>query len=226
MQSSSLLHPHSFHPVFRTAISAPGYTNCSLHLYYVLPAIVFVDPYELNDRGEAYTFQYAGPSNLELPVFALPAAEHDPELLITVAQSLPEDGVLDVEVPLHVRYGATAKTSPPFEHTQLPWPSAFLVCSSTSASPPTIQAPSARLPPMHPSLAASFAAAPSTSIVRLSPPPGALPFETIRTPVGSAADVRRVEIGTAVVVLAAFVYLVCATRRTVARMAGRRGKEE
>ncbi|KAJ7982858.1 PIG-X [Mycena polygramma] len=224
MQSSSLLHPHSFHPVFRTAISAPGYTNCSLHLHYVLPAIVFVDPYELNDRVEAYTFQYAGPSNLELPVFALPAAEHDPELLITVAQPLPAEGVLEVEVPLHVRYGATAKTGgkAPFEHTQLPWPSAFLVCPSPSASSPS-QSPSARLPP---SFAASFNDAPSTSIVRLSPPPGALPFEMIRTPVGSAADVRRVEIGTAVVVFAAFVYLVCATRRTVARMAGRRVKEE
>jgi hypothetical protein len=50
------------------------------------------------------------------------------------------------------------------------------------------------------------------------PPHGAVPIETIRTPVGAAADVARVELGTAVVVLAAFFYLVRAARRTAARL--------
>ncbi|KAJ6459733.1 hypothetical protein C8R47DRAFT_933168, partial [Mycena vitilis] len=83
------------------------YDNCSLHLHYVLPRIVFVDPYELTNRADVYPFKYDGPSNIERSVFALSAAEDDvdAELPPTVAHSLPADGALEVEVPLHVRYG-------------------------------------------------------------------------------------------------------------------------
>ncbi|KAJ7640738.1 PIG-X [Mycena polygramma] len=226
MQSSSLLQPQSAHPVFKTSVKAPGHDNCSLHLHYVLPRIVFVDPYELSNRADAYSFKYDGPSNLELPVFALPASEGEAdegfaaELLLTRAQPLPADGALDVEVPLHVRYGATAQAGEaPFVYTQLPWPDVFFACP--------ISAPSesrAQLPRMRPSLAAEFEA-PSTSIIHVPPPPGEAPFERIRTPVGNAADVGRVELGTAVVVLAAFFYLVRTVRRTMARLSTPNGIE-
>ncbi|KAJ6551532.1 PIG-X [Mycena capillaripes] len=218
MQSSLLLQPHSFHPIFKTNLSAPGSADCSLHLHYALPPMVFIDPYELTNRADAYSFKHAGPSNLELPVFALVAADTDKpgELLLSVARSLTADGVLDVEVPLHVRYGATATSGAPFQLTQLPWPEVFLSCpASTSANAPLLS--------MHRSLAAAFDGA---SIVRLEPPPGAVPVETIRTPVGDAADVARVELGTAVVVLASFFYLVRTARRTVARLSSRIAKED
>ncbi|KAJ7640735.1 PIG-X [Mycena polygramma] len=180
-----LLQPQSAHPVFKTSVEAPGYDNCSLHLHYVLPRIVFVDPYELNNRADAYTFKHDGPSNLELPVFPLPV-----------------DGTLDVEVPLHVRYGATAQAGEaPFVYTQLPWPDVFFACPTSVSSESK-----ALLPRMRRSFAAAFEA-PSTSIISLPSPPGASPFESIRTPVGNAADVARVELDTAVVVLAAFFYL-------------------
>jgi hypothetical protein len=68
---------------------------------------------------------------------------------------------------------------------------------------------------MQPEFASAFDGVP---IVRLVPPHSAVPVETIRTPVGAAADVTRVELGTAVVVLAAFFYLVRAARRTAARL--------
>jgi hypothetical protein len=68
---------------------------------------------------------------------------------------------------------------------------------------------------MRRSFASAFDGVP---IVRLVPPQGAVPVATIRTPVGAAADVTRVELGTAVVVLAAFFYLVRAARRTAARL--------
>jgi hypothetical protein len=139
MQSSSILHSQSFHPIFKTTISAPGFPNCSLHLHYALPSIVFVDPYELSNRADAYSFKYAGPSNLELPVFALGAKDEDADagLLVSVAQRLPEDGALDVEVPLHVRYGKTAAngSESPFQLTEVPWPDAFLACPAASSSP-------------------------------------------------------------------------------------------
>ncbi|KAJ7691586.1 PIG-X [Mycena rosella] len=122
---SSLLHEQSFHPVFKTSISAPGsdFEECSLHLHYTLPPLVFVDPFELDNRADAYSFQYAGPSNLELPVAALP--DESSALLLRVV-GRPQD----VQVPLHVRYGALGPT--PFQHTPLPWPDAFFACPPSS----------------------------------------------------------------------------------------------
>jgi hypothetical protein len=134
MQSSSILHSRSFHPIFKTTISAPGFSNCSLHLHYALPPIVFVDPYELSNRADASSFKYAGPSSLELPVFALDAKDEDAGLLVSITRRLPEDGALDVEVPLHVRYGKTAANRSPFQLTTVPWPDAFLACPASSSS--------------------------------------------------------------------------------------------
>ncbi|KAF7360562.1 RBR-type E3 ubiquitin transferase [Mycena venus] len=209
MQSSSVLHSQSFHPVFKTSISAPGHENCSLHLHYELPPLIFVDPYELSNRADAYSFKHAGPSNLELPVFALgPGDDGNATLLVSAAQPLSVDGVLDVEVPLHVRYARATESPSSFQLTRLSWPEAFLECPRTYST-------SSQLPPMRREFAAAFDGA---AIVRLAPPPGAIPVETIRTPVGDAADVGRVELGTAVVVIAAFFYLMRVARRTVARL--------
>ncbi|KAF7344420.1 RBR-type E3 ubiquitin transferase [Mycena sanguinolenta] len=215
---SSLLHPESFHPVFKTSISAPGHENCTLNLHYGLPPMIFIDPYELSNRADTYSFKYAGPSNLELPVFALGGGGEDDknaQLLVTMAQPLSAEGVLEVEVPLHARYGHTrastvASSENSFQLTQIPWPDAFLACPAS-----TTKAKSQLLPSMRPDFAAAFD---NSFIVPLSPPPGAVPVETIRTPVGDGAHVRSVEVGTAVTVLVAFFYLVRAVRRTMVRL--------
>ncbi|KAK7039635.1 hypothetical protein R3P38DRAFT_2900941, partial [Favolaschia claudopus] len=62
-----LRHPHSYHPVFRTRISAPGHENCTLNLHYELPPLI------LGCFTHAYLYKYAqaGPLNLELPVLSL-----------------------------------------------------------------------------------------------------------------------------------------------------------
>ncbi|KAJ7183229.1 PIG-X [Mycena filopes] len=209
--SSSLLHPESFHPVFSTRIAAQSLLNCSLHLHYALPRMLFVDPFELTNRAAEYTFKYAGPSNLELPVAALDEDEDDVALLLTVAQPLPPDGgVLEMEVPLHVRYGPAAPNTS-FTLTELPWPAVFLACPTETLKSTT------PLPPMPHAFTLPFA---GMRITHLPPPPGAVPTELIRTPVGDTADVARVELGTALVVLLAFVYLVRATWRTMTRRGG------
>ncbi|KAJ6595555.1 PIG-X [Mycena vulgaris] len=204
MQTSFLGHEQSFHPIFKTRISASGFEKCSLHLHYALPEGVFVDPYELDNRADAYSFQYEGTSNLELPVAAL--ADASSALLLSVVGT-PET----VEVPLHVRYGATAVA--PFHHTQLPWPDAFFAC------PPSTPSADA-LPVMPRAFSAPFD---NSSIFRLATPPDSVLVEVIHTPVGDAADVGRVEVGTAVVVLASFFYLVRAVRRAAARMSSSSG---
>jgi hypothetical protein len=53
---------------------------------------------------------------------------------------------------------------------------------------------------------------------------GATPVEVIRTPVGNAEEVARVELGTAVVILVSFFYLARAILRTVRRISHSREK--
>ncbi|KAK7013194.1 RBR-type E3 ubiquitin transferase [Favolaschia claudopus] len=187
MQSSSLLHPYSYHPVFKTRISAPGHENCTLNLRYELPPILFVDPYQLSNRAETYSYKYAGPLNLEPP------------------------GVLEIEVPLHVRYGHTSATGTMFQDAKLSWPDALFPCPLSAST----SRPRAELPKIPTEFAAAFE---GKSIIRLRSPEGVIPIETIRTPVGSTADVRTVEIGTTVVIISAFLFLVHAVRRTVVRL--------
>ncbi|KAJ6624187.1 PIG-X, partial [Mycena sp. CBHHK59/15] len=181
--------------------------NCTLHLYYALPPIIFVDSYELGNRADSYSFQYAGTSNLELPVAAF-AESTSSSLLLNVAS--PPRAQVDLEVPLHVRYGAPPNF--PSQHTEIQWPDAFLACHS--------HVPGSRtLPTMPREFSAPFEHA---SIIRLEQSE-ASPVELIQTPVGNPADVGRVELGTAVIILASFFYLVRATRRAAARlMDGRR----
>ncbi|KAK7039628.1 RBR-type E3 ubiquitin transferase [Favolaschia claudopus] len=214
MQSSSLLHPHSYHPVFRTRISASGHENCTLNLYYELPPLIFVDPYELSNRADTYSYKYAGSSNLELPVFALGEDDsRNSTLLVTGVETLSREGVLEVEVPLHTRYAHTSTTGTTFQETKLSWPDAFLACSlSGSTSRPRYDS---ELPKMPTEFVVAFEA---KTIVRLWPLEGVIPVETVSTPIGNTADVSTVELGTAVVIISAFLFLVHAVRRTVARI--------
>ncbi|KAJ7634999.1 PIG-X [Roridomyces roridus] len=197
-------NPRSFHPVFETTFVGDGFVNCTLNVLYTLPPIIFVDPYELSNR--AYSFQHLGPSNLELPVAAV--ANEDATLLLSTPW-VPEDNPRVFELPLHVRYGPVGKTEGlGFVQTDLKWPDAFFACPDASSSSDT-------LPLIPPSLVAPFA---TSSIFIVGTPPDAVPIETLRTPVGTTADVATVELGTAVVVLASFSYLVRVARRTVKRL--------
>ncbi|KAJ7167445.1 PIG-X [Mycena crocata] len=209
MQSSFLDGHQSFHPIFKTSISAPGFANCSLHLHYHFPVLVFVDPYELSNRANEYSFKHVGKGNLELPVAALGPTDVS-DLLLSIPRST-SDRPLSVEVPLHVRYAATAAA--PFHRTELSWPNAFFACRASSQFG---DVPSADgLPTMPLNFAAPFA---GLSIFRLATPEGSVPIEVIRTPVGDFADGASVELGTFVVVLGSLFYVVRAARRAVARM--------
>ncbi|KAJ7269864.1 PIG-X [Mycena rebaudengoi] len=228
--SSQLTHPESFHPVYNTRISgvSRAFDECSLHLHYLLPPLVFVDPYELGNRRDSYSFKYAGTSNLELPVFALDAAQSNDSksnsnlLIRIVPRTTSSSGQIDVEVPLHVRYGSTRTASSPFERTELAWPDAFFSCST----PPFPGAAEDTLP----NLPGDFVdeALSSSSIFRIAfnndTQRGATPIEVIRTPVGNAEEVARVELGTAVVILVSFFYLARAILRTVRRISHGREK--
>ncbi|KIY48293.1 hypothetical protein FISHEDRAFT_10791, partial [Fistulina hepatica ATCC 64428] len=140
---SALSPSHGFHPVSVTSLEGKALCqlreNCDLYLYYTLPPAIFVDRYELENYRDSFTFKHRGPTNLELPVFALDE-EIDSQLLLHVQYSdaaelwacdndvespVPR---VDVNLPLHVRYGRVSRDMEPFESVHVPWPEVFFAC--------------------------------------------------------------------------------------------------
>lgn len=131
---SSIQPRDGFHPVLSTKISLDNYkllstSNCSLHLLITLPPLVFVDPYELAHHEEFFTFRHWGTSNLELPVSVV--AQNSSSLLldIKILKNVPE---VEVNVPLHLRYGDLTKGSSGHHSVELSWPTGFLSCPLNS----------------------------------------------------------------------------------------------
>ena len=106
--------------------------NCTLHLHFILPPLVFVDPYELAHYEESYTFRHWGTTNLELPVTAVP--KENASLLLT-AKTTPSDArEVEVKFPFHVRYGdVTRASSIGYESTEIEYPTGFFACSWSGA---------------------------------------------------------------------------------------------
>jgi len=150
-----------FHPIsttvvhFSTSLSS-SLTQCSLHLYFKLPPLLFIDPHELAQRNNTYTFHHWGSRDLEKPVHALREAERGSEVLLYVklASSIdddrkrPESGSasantvsqkwnVTVELPMHLRYGvpapasSTSRSEKPYEHVHVDTPIAFLLCKTS-----------------------------------------------------------------------------------------------
>lgn len=140
--NSTLLPQRGAHPVSTSIIHLVGtsrlYDACTLHLLYTLPPLLFVDTHELSQRDASYGFKHWGTPDLERPVHALP--DEISELLLTVR--LPEAGadsdaetVVQVDVPMHLRYGAPKAPessgvvqTKPYLPLEVEWPQAFLRC--------------------------------------------------------------------------------------------------
>jgi hypothetical protein len=134
--SSTLTPTRGFHTTSTTRLLLRGSQahSCRLHLYFDLPAQLFVDPYELDHRRGSYTFERFGGGNLEAPVFA-PGAGGPSGLLLNV--TVPEGGgdssrndndILNIEVPLHARYGIPKADGELIDEVVLPPPEAFWAC--------------------------------------------------------------------------------------------------
>src|SRR6266550_3936749 len=128
---TSVLHPDDgFHPTATTTFQIPTeFEQCTVHLVYTLPPLVFVDKYELANHHESYSFDFWGTSNLEYPVFAV--EQSDSILLVNVKQGT------EVRVQLHLRYG---KPGDGFDETRLSWPAGFLACPVSGESAGTVVA--------------------------------------------------------------------------------------
>jgi hypothetical protein len=129
MYSSSSIEPqYGFHRTFTTSITLPDHLDCTVHLYYKFPVLVFVDPYELANHEHLFTFAHYGNANLELPVAAMDS-ENGTSLLLTLSRLKHEPQLMRVELPLHLRYGDISHTPrQTYRSAEIPWPELFLAC--------------------------------------------------------------------------------------------------
>ena len=141
-----------FHPISSSIVhfstDPSSLVQCSFHLYFKLPPLLFVDPHELAQRNNTYTVNHWGSRDLEKPVHALPETERCSDVLLNVRlpPSIDDDrkpfetgsGSWDVTVdlPMHLRYGvpapvsSTSKSGKSYDHVQVDTPIAFLLCKT------------------------------------------------------------------------------------------------
>lgn len=133
---SSIEPQHGFHRTFTTSIASDSNWvraieeyQCSVHLYYRFPVLVFVDPYELANYHELYSFEHYGNANLELPVAAMDT--NGTSLLLTLSESLLVRSQLEIQVPVHLRYGEISHSNKERHRTaDIAWPELIISCSS------------------------------------------------------------------------------------------------
>ncbi|PBK76017.1 hypothetical protein ARMSODRAFT_1080159 [Armillaria solidipes] len=200
---SSTIHPsYGFHPIVTTSFHGISVEpSCSLFLLLTLPPLVFVDPYELANYKDSYTFRHAGPSNLELPVSAIgPSNSH---VFVNVSRRAVKEGSL--QIPLHLRYGDVSVDG--FQAVEVSVPEGYVICEGRADSDAGSYIPE--------EFTAFFR---QSNISRLSPSLASDAVFHVQAPVGRPDDASQVELGTAVTILLCFAYLVYTLYKTALRM--------
>ncbi|SJL09982.1 uncharacterized protein ARMOST_13364 [Armillaria ostoyae] len=200
---SSTIHPsYGFHPTVTTNFHGISVEpSCSLFLLLTLPPLVFVDPYELANYKDSYTFRHAGPSNLELPVSAIgPSNSH---VFVNVSRRAVKEGSL--QIPLHLRYGDVSVDG--FQAVDVSVPEGYVICEGRADSDAGSYIPEG--------FTAFFR---QSNISRLSPSLASDAVFHVQAPVGRPDDASQVELGTAVTILLCFAYLVYTLYKTALRL--------
>ncbi|KAI0928159.1 hypothetical protein AcW2_004261 [Taiwanofungus camphoratus] len=200
-----------FHFTYSTRITtrpSPAFAHCSLHLLHSLVPDVYADPYELLHQP-AFASSLRGTPDLELPVAA---ADPAPSLLLlNVSLPAPPDTQplnVSVDVPLHARYARPEHTGTGYHAIVLPPPVGFWACPSTGPYPHPL--PDELMPYLSPD---------AFPVSRLAFPRVATGGRMrLTVPVGRSADLALVDVGTALIMLLAFLYLAFAAVRTARRL--------
>ncbi|KAF8797542.1 hypothetical protein BYT27DRAFT_7125175 [Phlegmacium glaucopus] len=235
-----------FHPISTNLVHlSPGSSSlaqCSLHLYFKLPPLLFVDPHELSQRNNTYTFHHWGSRDLEKPVHASREVERGSDVLLNVRlpSSIHDDGRrhetsassqmwnVTVELPMHLRYGVPAPPSltsgseKPYEHVQVDAPIAFLLCKAS----PTLVDNATQLPALlPPHITAFLPKAPPNIFIPIPAHPEFLSakadlsyMNVITVPLGSISDLPLVESLTSLTIIICFCWLAIVSWKTSLRL--------
>ncbi|KAF9267514.1 hypothetical protein L218DRAFT_844276, partial [Marasmius fiardii PR-910] len=120
---------NGFHPTITGIVSnwnSSHNLECSLHLFFSFPSIIFLDPYELQTSyADQYAFHLTGHRGLELPVMAIENQEN--RLLLDVKRMQGTNAELEIPLPIHFRYGELS-SSQTYEEVNIPAPKGFIAC--------------------------------------------------------------------------------------------------
>ncbi|KAF8526847.1 PIG-X [Hysterangium stoloniferum] len=120
---TSIIYPsRGFHFEYSTDASQLSGVrpDCSLFLLHVLPPDVFVDKYELQERG--LDFNLYGESDLERPLIAMDDTGSTLEIRVPASMT--------ANVPLHARYPLPSNST--HSSVRVPFPQAYWACPGTS----------------------------------------------------------------------------------------------
>lgn len=129
---SSIEPAQGFHFYLTTSLLSQPPPECtSLALHFILPPIIFADPYELALHRALLHKQSIEP-DLELPVTAVDPHATILDVNSTISRS--SDRPPSVTLPLHARYGDTRDSaSDAYERIRLAPPRVTLFCGTRGA---------------------------------------------------------------------------------------------
>lgn len=202
----------------------PGYT-CGLHTYLTLPSSIFADKYQLSTSDPLFLNSHnllslrsiSGETDLEAPDWVVPRWGSTlllelatPESSSPESSSHPASQLWDITIPLHLRYlhPSSSGTRP----ISIPWPTVFWACTTDSETETSVNpfdrtnlgfesqfGPGTLFYYFHPSALGS-----SRDLVEEIK----VPVLTIEDGEKGVLQARRIELGTVIVVVLGFVWVL------------------
>lgn len=234
--TASFESPTGLHPTLKISMPrralltrppAPPDATCALHTYLTLPSTVFADKYQLSTTDSLFLNSHhlvalrsvSGETDLEAPDWVVPRWGSNLLLELATPESAAGGDDWNVTIPLHLRYLEPSETG--YRSTSVPWPIVFWACTAEDGTRMGVNpfdrvnlgwdglfGPRTMFFQLHPSTAsealASVAGSHQSRLV-----------EDIQVPVlqtslegASGSRARQIELGTVVVVVLGFVWVL------------------
>lgn len=201
---TSFLEPTGLHPTLQLSISnsqpPKGREGCKLNAHLTLPRSIFPDKYQFRDslylasKNLSALHHVTVPVDLEAPEYTM--ALWGSSLLVELAPPPPSVEAWTAEIPLHLRY--LLPTESGYSSTSLPAPEVFWACEADEESRLGVN-PFDRVGLGYEGLFGE-----QTLFYQLGREKGAEGYKEVRVPVLSTRFNKEMEMGTAVVVLLGF----------------------
>ncbi|KKA18750.1 hypothetical protein T310_7299 [Rasamsonia emersonii CBS 393.64] len=212
---------------------APPDATCALHTYLTLPSTVFADKYQLSTTDSLFLNSHhlvalrsvSGETDLEAPDWVVPRWGSNLLLELATPESAAGGEDWNVTIPLHLRYLEPSETG--YRSTSVPWPVVFWACTAEDGTKMGVNpfdrvnlgwdglfGPRTMFFQLHPSAAAASSSEAPAAPAAVSPQSRLV--EDIQVPVlqtsleegASGSRVRQIELGTVVVIVLGFVWVL------------------
>ncbi|KAF9166754.1 hypothetical protein DFQ26_006967 [Actinomortierella ambigua] len=249
MQPKQTLHPHSITKIRSTPTQGDTMSRCDLLVVHVLPASIFVDPFQLADLapeiGPSVVF---GETDLEKPVGVVSGwgsvvmnkvqPEHNDRATARWIRNETRANGFEatIDVPMHTRYQPPVAVDDPATHVEarVPWPLVAWQCPPTSTEEGQGQQKQQQAKKLFyiPPLPLSLLISPDDPRSELrfllpDPIPQVYPSSPVMVPVGQLKDLAFVRIATfALAGAGTFIVALGLIKAVVARNNQSKGKQD